>query len=64
MLFPSFYFDSYEKIMNKYFYEDIIEENILNNIEEIALKYEKLLKKIYSFMKEYILIPRIDWFEN
>lgn len=64
MLFPSFYFDSYEKIMNKYFYEDIIEENVLNNIEEIALKYEKLLKKIYSFMKEYILIPRIDWFEN
>lgn len=64
MLFPSFYFDYYEEIMNKYFNENIIDESTLNNIDKIAIAYEKLLKKIYLFVKGYISIPKIDWLEN
>lgn len=64
MLFPSFYFDYYEEIMNKYFRENIIDEYNLNNIETIAIKYEELIKKIYLFLKRYISIPKIEWLEN
>lgn len=64
MFFPSFYFDYYEGIMSKYFNENIVDESTLNNIDEIAIDYEKLLKKIYHFVKGYISIPKIDWLEN
>ena len=64
MLFPSFYFDYYEEIMDKYFHENIINENSLDNIEKIAIDYEKLLKKIYLFIKGYISLPKIDWLEH
>lgn len=64
MLFPSFYFDYYEEIMDKYFRENVIDESLLNNIDKIAINYEKLLKKIYLFIKGYILISKIDWLET
>lgn len=64
MFFPSFYFDCYEEIIDKYFRENIIDENGLNNIEKIATDYEKLLKKTYLFIKRYVSIPKIEWLEN
>lgn len=64
MLFPSFYFDNYEEIMNRYFHENIIDENALDNIEIITIEYEHLLKKIYLFLKGYISMPKIDWLEK
>jgi len=64
MLFPSFYFDYYEGVMDKYFNENIIDEHILMDIDKVAERYEILLKKIYLFLKRYISMPKIEWLED
>ena len=51
MLYPTFYFDIYEQIIQN-------EENIINiDIEE----YEELIKKTYTLLKSICPLPEIDW---
>lgn len=56
ILYPSFYFDTYENILlTKKSESDIL--NITNKIEE----YEIYLKKIYYYLKRFYNIPEIEW---
>lgn len=54
--FPSFYFDTYEKVMI-----ETSNRKKLDNILVNSKKYEILLKKIYGYVSTYINIPNIDW---
>lgn len=56
MLYPSFYFDCYESIIN-----DNEEEYKIKEVIEITPYYEKTLKKLYQYLKKYIYIPEIEW---
>ena len=56
MLFPTYYFDLYEKIIN-----DEIDEKELNKIILKADKYEKVLQRIYLYFKSNDL--NIEWLE-
>ncbi len=55
ILFPSFYFDAYEKILI-----NGMGDNSLLFIEKSKV-YEKLIKKIYALVNTYIKFPNIDW---
>ena len=59
LLFPSFYFDAYENIINGYDNEKKIMP-ILNR----SLEYEKYLKTIYYIINKNQSIFNIDWFDN
>ena len=56
MLYPSFYFDTFENIMNNDLSDDEI-KSILNNTE----KYEKFIKQLYRYLLNISNIPTIDW---
>lgn len=59
LLYPSFYFDIYEKVI-----EGEIEESallpIINKVEE----YELFLKDMYFILSKYAPIEKIDWIVN
>ena len=59
LLFPSFYFDAYENIINGYDNEKKIIP-ILNR----SLEYEKYLKTIYFIINKNQSILNIDWLDN
>ena len=59
MLYPSYYFDIYDKIINN----EIKEEKILNICSRIS-EYEELLKDIYIYMLAHFKIPEIDWLKK
>lgn len=59
MLFPTYYFDTYEKIIN-----NEIDENKLNNIISLANDYEILLKHIYYYLKNRANLPTLEWLIN
>ena len=56
MLFPSYFFDVYEKIVN----DDLPEIEIMSIINKIK-KYEKFLKNIFYLINKKSRIPAIDW---
>lgn len=56
MLFPTFYFDMYEKIIH----EEEDEKEILKIISKVD-DYELFLKKLYNYLRTYINIPEIEW---
>lgn len=56
MLFPSYYFDMYEKILI-----DKIEEKELNKVLSKTIEYEKLLKKVYYSLRQNNKLPLIEW---
>ncbi len=56
LLYPSYYFDEYEKIMN----HKEPEENLIKYIEQ-ANQYEIFLKKVYHELSKYIMIEKINW---
>ena len=56
MLFPTYYFDIYEKIIN-----NEIDEIKLNNIISLVNDYEVLLKKIYLYLKNKVNLPNLEW---
>ena len=58
LLFPSHYFDIYEKIIN----ETLKEKEIINILKR-ADEYEKFLKYIYNFINKKKPILKIDWLE-
>ena len=56
MLFPSYYFDCFDLIVN----QEIKETEILKIIAK-QNEYEYLLYEIYNLFKNYINIPGIEW---
>ena len=59
LLYPSYYFDIYEEVMNK----ERDEEDLVRVIKKVDL-YEDFLKKAYLEITKYALIERIDWLIN
>lgn len=59
MLFPSFYFDSFEVIM-----ETQGEDEPLREIVEKSKDYHLLLKQIYNELESYMRIPYISWLKK
>ena len=57
-MFPSFYFDLYEKIVN-----DVVNEKEIIPILNRAKEYEEFLKYIYDFINKKESILKIDWLE-
>lgn len=59
MLFPSYYFDIYDEIIqgNK-------EENKINVIIKKASEYEEFLYEIYYILKQLYQIPEIEWLKK
>ena len=59
LLFPSHYFDIYEKIIN----ESLKEKEIIKVLNR-ADEYEKFLKYIYNFINKKKPILKIDWLDS
>ncbi|HIS39190.1 MAG TPA: hypothetical protein IAB45_06785 [Candidatus Onthousia faecavium] len=59
IIFPSFYFDIYENIINGY-----EKETKILNILKRNREYERYLKTIYFLINKNQSISRIDWLEN
>lgn len=56
LLFPSYYFDVYEKVM-----EGKLEEKKLLKIIEKVDEYEFFLKDMFSIISKYAMIEPVDW---
>ena len=56
MLFPTFYFDKYDDIVNK----NTPEKEILTIIKKVEA-YEDFLKNIYSIISQNVAIKKVDW---
>lgn len=56
MLYPSFYSDIYEKIIN-----DREEESSSYSIIKRTKEYEEYLETIYNIINHHTKIPSIDW---
>ena len=54
ILYPSYYFDIYEEIIENNINEDEIKKININ-------EYENLIKKTYILLKDICLLPDIDW---
>ncbi len=59
LLFPCFYFDLYEKIVN----EDLDEQKILSITERIS-DYEYFLYCVYLNIQKKVIIPPVPWIVN
>ena len=59
MLYPSYYFDLYDEIINKE-----TKESKLLNIRNKICEYEELLKEIYSYLHLKYNIPEIEWLKK
>lgn len=59
LLYPSYYFDVYEGIMNK----DVPEDELVKIVEK-ANDYEQFLKEAYYQISKYARIEKIDWLIN
>ncbi len=59
ILYPEFYFDIYDGIING----EIEERNVLLMIEKIN-EYEEYLYKIYWYFKKYYDIPYVEWLKK
>ena len=56
LIYPSYYFDTYDKIIQG----KIKEEKLLFYINQ-SNKYEQFLKKIYLIINKYYKLPEIEW---
>lgn len=56
LLYPSFYFDLYERVINNRDDENKLIEIIKRNKE-----YEEYLKSIYNIISKYVDIKKVDW---
>ena len=59
LLYPSYYFDVYDDIIQ----EKVNEESIKKYIEK-NISYEIFLKDIYKYVKLKYRMPEIEWLEN
>lgn len=56
LLYPSYYFDVYDSVMNK----NVNEEELVKIVKR-SNDYEKLLKKTYLEISKYVRLDKIDW---
>lgn len=56
LLYPTYYFDNYESVMNKN-----VDEEVLVKIIKRCNEYEIFLKKAYLEISKYAKIDKIDW---
>lgn len=59
MLYPSFYFDLFESII-----KNNQDDKILIPIIDMADKYEYLLKRVYQYLLNFIVLPDIEWLKK
>lgn len=59
LMYPTYYFDLYDQIIQKKINEEKIEIYTKKNAH-----YESLLKKIYKYLKFKYKVPEIEWLEN
>ena len=59
MLFPSFFFDSFEMLV-----DHKLEEKDLIYIINKMNSYEEFILKIYNMLKEKYLLPEIEWLKK
>jgi len=59
LLYPSYYFDTYDQVIQ----EQVSEEKIKFYIKKNVF-YETFLKKTYNYIKSKYKIPEIEWLEN
>ena len=59
LMYPSFYFDLYEQII-----EGTLEENALLPIINKVDDYELFLKDMYFILSQYAPIDRVEWIIN
>ena len=59
LLYPSYYFDMYDKIIQEKIREEKINYYVKKNIS-----YEIFLKQIYNYLKQIYKLPQIEWLEN
>ena len=59
LLYPSYYFDLYDKIIQEKINEEKINKVIDNNIE-----YETFIREVYSYLRKNHPIPEIEWLMN
>ena len=59
LLYPTYYFDVYESVMNK----NGDEEQLVNIIKKCD-SYEEFLKKTYLEISKYAKIDKIEWIIN
>ena len=59
IMYPSEYFDEYEKIISNDSNEKTLEQ-IISNVNE----YEDMIRQIYHFIKTIINIPEIEWLKK
>ena len=59
LLYPSFYFDMYEEIIN-----DNRKEDDINKIISLSSSYEELLYEIYILFRRRINILGVDWINS
>ena len=56
LLYPSYYFDVYDSVMNK----NVNEEELVKIVKR-SNDYEKFLKKTYLEISKYVKLDKIDW---
>lgn len=56
LIYPSFYFDLYEEIVN-----NGKDENELKRVIELSSLYEKLIYEIYNMIRKKVSILGVDW---
>ena len=59
MLYPTYYFDLYEEIIS-----GKKDEKEIKKITDKINDYEKILKKIYSYYKNFLPLTSIEWLET
>ena len=56
MLYPTYYFDLYEAVMNK----NVSEEELVKIVKR-SNEFEEFLKKTYLEISKYVKLDKIDW---
>ncbi|MBQ6817562.1 MAG: hypothetical protein IJO27_03935, partial [Bacilli bacterium] len=56
LLFPSYYFDIYDKVIN-----GVLEEEKINDIIKYSGEYEELLYKVFTLIRQYVNVIEISW---
>ncbi|MEG2322406.1 MAG: hypothetical protein RSB71_02865 [Bacilli bacterium] len=59
LLYPSYYFDVYEKII-----DNQIDEEEINYVISKVDSYENILREVYIYLKSSINIPEIEWLQK
>ncbi len=59
LFYPSFYFDQYEHIINNQKDDYVLKDTI-----SLVNQYENLLKQLYRFLSQYIIMPDIEWIKK